>query len=99
MTFKGTASEDLARILNAFPRDFKIKDVENYFEWPTKRVKQALVMGQSTDVITVLYQPKNELGVSGEAVYENLTWRKQWLTRAWRARHESDMDCERQQHS
>jgi hypothetical protein len=98
MTFKGSAAEDLSKILAAFPRDFKIKDVEAHFEWPTNRVKQALVMGQSTDVITVLYQPKNERGISDEAVYENLTWRKQWLTRAWRT-HEPDMDCERQQHS
>ena len=97
MTFKGTALEDLEKILRAFSRDFKIKEVEDHFEWPTKRVKQALVMGQSNDVISVLFQPKNELGVSGEAVYENLTWRKEWLTRAWRT-HEPDMDSTRQKH-
>jgi hypothetical protein len=94
----GTALQDINRILEAFPRRFTIKEVENYFEWPTKRVKQAIVMGQQFDAIVVLFQPKNEIGVSGHAVYENLTWRKQWLTRAWRT-HEPDMDSERQQHS
>ena len=93
----GTAFHDINKILAAFPRRFTIKEVEEYFEWPTKRVKQAIVMGQQNDAIVVLFQPKNELGVSGYAVYENLTWRKQWLTRAWRT-HEPDMDCERQQH-
>lgn len=97
MTCKGTALEDLEKILRAFSRDFKIKEVEDHFEWPTKRVKQALVMGQSNDVISVLFQPKNELGVSGEAVYENLTWRKEWLTRAWRT-HEPELARTRQKH-
>jgi len=92
-----TASEDLKKILAAFPRRFTIKEVEEYFEWPTKRVKQAIVMGQQNDAIVVLFQPKNELGVSGYAVYENLTWRKQWLTRAWRT-HEPDMDREEQRY-
>ena len=98
MTFQGTALEDINKILVAFPRRFTIKEVEEYFQWPSKRVKQAIVMGQSNDAVTVLFQPKNELGVSGEATYENLTWRKEWLTRAWRS-HEPDMDCERQQYS
>ena len=97
MTFKGTALDDINKILAAFPRRFTIKEVERYFEWPTKRVKQAIVMGQQTDAITVLFQPKNELGVSGEATYENLTWRKEWLTRAWRS-YEPDMDSTRQEH-
>ena len=92
-----TASEDLKKILAAFPRRFTIKEVEERFDWSTSRAKQAIVMGQQNDAIVVLFQPKNELGVSGYAVYENLTWRKQWLTRAWRT-HEPDMDCERQQH-
>ena len=97
MTFKGTALDDIKKILAAFPRRFTIKEVERYFEWPTKRVKQAIVMGQQTDAITVLFQPKNEIGVSGEAVYENLTWRKEWVTRAWRS-HEPDMESERQKY-
>ena len=97
MTFKGTALEDINKILAAFPRRFTIKEVEGYFEWPTKRVKQAIVMGQSNDAVTVLFQPKNELGVSGEATYENLTWRKEWLTRAWRS-NEPGMDSTRQKH-
>ena len=94
----GTALQDINRILEAFPRRFTIKEVENYFEWPTKRAKQAIVMGQQFDATVVLFQPKNAICVSGHAVYENLTWRKQWLTRAWRT-HEPDMDSERQQHS
>ena len=97
MTFQGTALDDINRILVAFPRRFTIKEVEEYFQWPNKRVKQAIVMGQSNDAVTVLFQPKNELGVSGEATYENLTWRKEWLTRAWRS-HESVMESERQEH-
>ena len=97
MTFQGTALEDINKILVAFPRRFTIKEVEQYFQWPSKRVKQAIVMGQSNDAVTVLFQPKNELGVSGEATYENLTWRKEWLTRAWRS-HEPDMDCEEQRY-
>jgi len=92
-----TASRDLKKILAAFPRDFRIKQVSEYFEWPVRRVKQALVMGQQTDTITVLFQPKNEAGMPGEAVYENLTWRKQWLTRAWRT-HESVMEGNRPEH-
>ena len=97
MTFQGTALDDINKILAAFPRRFTIKEVEEYFQWSTKRVKQAIVMGQSNDAVTVLFQPKNELGVSGQATYENLTWRKEWLTRAWRS-HESVMVSERQEH-
>ena len=97
MTFQGTALDDINKILAAFPRRFTIKEVEEYFQWPSKRVKQAIVMGQSNDAVTVLFHPKNELGVSGEATYENLTWRKEWLTRAWRS-HESVMVSERQEH-
>ena len=97
MTFQGTALEDINRILAAFPRRFTIKEVEEYFQWPSKRVKQAIIMGQSNDAVTVLFQPKDELGVSGEATYENLRWRKEWLTRAWRS-HESDMDSEEQRY-
>ncbi len=95
MTFKGTASEDISRILAAFPRRFTIKEVEEYFQWPTKRVKQAIVMGQSNDAVAVLLQAHNKLGVPGEATYENLTWRREWLTRAWRP-HESVMDGKEQ---
>ena len=89
MTFQGTASEDINRILAAFPRRFTIKQVEEYFQWPTKRVKQAIVMGQSNDAVTVLFQAQNKLGVPGEATYENVTWRREWLTKAWRP-HESE---------
>jgi len=92
-----TASEDLKKILAAFPRDFTIKQVSEYFEWPARRVRQALVMGQQTDLVTVLVQPRNEAGMPGEAVYENLTWRKQWLTRAWRT-HEPNMEGDRPEH-
>ena len=93
----GTALEDINKILAAFPRRFTVKDVEERFDWSTSRARQAIVMGQQNDAIVVLFQPKNELGVSGCAVYENLTWRKEWVTKAWRT-HEPDMDCERQQH-
>jgi len=93
----GTALEDINKILAAFPRRFTIKEVEERFDWSTSRAKQAIVMGQQNDAIVVLFQPKNELNVSGHAVYENLTWRKQWVTRAWRT-HEPDMDGQEQRH-
>jgi hypothetical protein len=98
MTFAGTALDDVNKILAAFPRRFTIKEVERYFEWPAKRVKQAIIMGQQTDAITVLFQAKNEIGVSGEATYENVTWRKEWLTRAWRASDGSIMASSGQEH-
>ena len=92
-----TALEDINKILAAFPRRFTIKDIEERFEWTTSRARQAIVMGQQNEAIVVLFQPKNQLGVSGHAVYENLTWRKQWVTRAWRT-HEPDMACKRPEH-
>ena len=93
----GTALDDINKILVAFPRRFTIKEVEERFGWPTSRARQAIVMGQQVDAIVVLFQPKNEIGVSGHAVYENLTWRKEWVTRAWRT-HEPDMDSQEQRH-
>ena len=93
----GTALEDINTILAAFPRRFTVKDVEERFDWSTSRARQAIVMGQQNDAIVVLFQPKNETGVSGHAIYENLTWRKQWVTRAWRT-HEPDMDSKEQRH-
>ena len=98
MTFKGTGLDDLQSILRQFPRDFTIEDVTAYFEWPISRARQAIIAGQQTDSLRLLQDHRNGQASSGYAIYENVRWRREWITRAWGNR-EPNVDGERQQHS
>ena len=97
MTFKGSGIDDLQKILQQFPRDFTVQDVASYFDWSTKRTKQAIVNGQQTDSVRLVTEVRSKEGRTAYAIYENTQWRKEWLTRAWGS-HGSVMDSERQEH-
>jgi hypothetical protein len=81
VTFKGTGISDLEKILATFPRNFTLNQVVSEFRWSKSRARQAIVNGQQTDVVRTLQDQRSEGGP--EAVYENITWRKEWLMRAW----------------
>ena len=87
MTFKGSCKTDLEQILTAFPRQFTAKELENYFEWPVGRVRQAIIYGQQTDLVRLIVEPKsmgnNDNRTVDLAIYENVRWRREWMTRAW----------------
>lgn len=92
MTFKGSCKTDLEQILSAFPKNFTAKIVEDQFSWTTARVRQAITFGQQNDFIRMISQPKihgsnNDRRVEF-SVYENLRWRKEWVTKAWRTHGE-----------
>ena len=89
MTFSGSGLHDLQRIIEVFPRDFK---------WPMSRARQAIIAGQQTDLLRVVEETRTPTGGSGYAVYENIKWRKEWITRAWGNR-EPNVESTRQEHS
>ena len=88
MTFKGSCKSDIEMILTAFPRQFTAKQLEEYFNWPTNRVRQAIIYGQQSDVIRLVVEPKshgsNDNRKVDLSIYENIRWRKEWMTKAWR---------------
>lgn len=98
MTFSGSGLHDLQRIIEVFPRDFTIEDVVAYFKWPISRARQAIIAGQQTDLLRVVEETRTPTGGSGYAVYENIRWRKEWITRAWGNR-EPNVESTRQEHS
>lgn len=87
MTFKGSCKEDLEQILVAFSRQFTTKELEDYFEWPIGRIRQAIIYGQQSDLVRCVVDPKNhgsnDNRIVDLAIYENIKWRKEWMTRAW----------------
>ena len=85
MTFVGTGHDDVQEILKRFPRSFTTQDVANHFGWSTQRVRQAMVAGQQTDLIRMLYDAHPSSQGRVHAIYEHGAWRKQWITKTWRA--------------
>lgn len=68
---------DLHTLLTIFPREFTAEDAVAKSGLDVNRVRQAIVMGMSQDRL----MPR-EIGNSYR-IYENVAWRKQWITRRW----------------
>ena len=85
MTFIGSGHDDVQQILKKFPRSFTTQDVANHFGWSSQRVRQAMVAGQQTDLIRMLFDAHPSSTGRVHAIYEHGAWRKKWITKAWRA--------------
>lgn len=80
MTFAGPAEQDLDEMLEVLPRDFTLEMVMETTGWPIKKARQAVVMGLSQDRL----MPR-ELEGTSYRVYENVAWRREWMTKPWAA--------------
>lgn len=80
MTFSGTALEDITKIRQAFPREFTHAQLCEHFGWEKKRARQAVVMGVSQDYFRIVGA---EDATTQWVTYENVAWRKQWMTKSW----------------
>ena len=80
MSFTGPAEEDLNEMLKILPREFTLEMVVDKTGWPINRARQAVVMGLSHDRL----MPREIKGTSYR-VYENLAWRREWVTKSWAA--------------
>ena len=80
MTFAGPAEQDLDEMLEVLPRDFTLEMVMEMTGWPVKKARQAVVMGLSHDRLI----PREIAGTSYR-VYENVAWRREWITKRWAA--------------
>jgi len=80
MTFQGPAELDLRDMLEVLPREFTTEQAMEATGWDIKKVRQAIVMGLSQDRL----MPREISGTSYR-VYENVAWRKEWITKRWAA--------------
>jgi hypothetical protein len=85
MNYAGTALEDIAAIRQAFPRDFTHSEVMDHFGWGKARARQAIVMGVSKDYFRIVGA---EDATTQWVTYENVEWRKHWITSDWGVSHE-----------
>lgn len=81
-TKRATAPDALADILSAPVKGFTISDIAELLGLSYSEARAAIVYGVAEDRLRVI-QPRQD-GVGSVAVYENPSWRKEWLTRAWR---------------
>ena len=80
MTFCGPAERDLNEMLEVLPRDFTLEMVMEATGWDIKKARQAVVMGLSQDRLL----PREIAGTSYR-IYENVAWRREWVTKRWAA--------------
>jgi len=80
MTFSGSAELDLRDMLEILPREFTTEQAMEATGWELKKVRQAIVMGVSQDRL----MPREISGTSYR-VYENVAWRREWITKSWAA--------------
>lgn len=84
-----SVKHDIEMLLTAFPRQFTSRQLEEYFGWAPSRVRQTIVYGKQIDVLRVIAEPKiygpNESRRVDLCIYENIRWRKEWMTKAWRS--------------
>jgi len=80
MTFSGPAELDLRDMLEVLPREFTTEQAMEATGWDIKKVRQAIVMGLSQDRL----MPR-ELSGTSYRVYENVAWRREWITKRWAA--------------
>lgn len=79
MTFSGSAELDLRDMLEILPREFTTEQAMEATGWELKKVRQAIVMGLGQDRLIPRDKYKNY------KVYENVAWRKEWITKRWAA--------------
>lgn len=80
MTFQGPAELDLRDMLEALPREFTTEEAMQATGWELKKVRQAVVMGLSQDRLI-----PREISGTSYRVYENVAWRREWITKRWAA--------------
>ena len=80
MTFSGPAEQDLNEMLEVLPREFTTEMVVEATGWDIKKARQAVVMGLSQDRL----MPREIAGTSYR-IYENVAWRREWVTKRWAA--------------
>ena len=80
MTFVGPALENAHKIRAHFPTTFKHAEVMEKLGWNHAVARQAIVMGVSQDLFRILGA---ENASTQFVTYENVQWRKNWLTRPW----------------
>lgn len=83
MTWHGPAEQDLAEMLKVVPRDFTTEQAIEATGWELKKVRQAIVMGLSQDKLIPREIARGE--ASHYKVYENVAWRREWVTKSWAA--------------
>ena len=80
MTFAGPALDNAHKIRAHFPTTFKHAEVMEKMGWNHAVARQAIVMGVSQDLFRILGAEDPR---TGYVLYENVGWRKSWLTRPW----------------
>ena len=80
MTFVGPALENAHKIRAQSPSTFIHAEVMEKLGWEHKVARQAIVMGVSQDLFRILGA---ENASTQFVTYENVAWRKNWLTRPW----------------
>ena len=83
MTFNGTALEDIGKIRQAFPRDLHPCPALRAFRLGESESETGIVMGVSQDYFRILGA---EDATTQWVTYENVAWRKQWMTSNWGVR-------------
>ena len=78
MTFSGPAELDLRDMLEVLPKEFTAEQAVEATGWDIKKVRQAIVMGLSQDRL----MPREITGTNYR-VYENVAWRREWITKRW----------------
>ena len=81
MTFVGTAEQDLGELLKVLPRVFDMKMAVQSTGWDKGKVRQAIIMGTSQDRLMPAARFTN---ATNDMRWENVAWRKKWITKAWR---------------
>lgn len=80
MSFTGPAEKDLGMMLEVLPREFTTEEAMQATGWDIKKVRQAIVMGLSQDRLI-----PREISGTSYRVYENVAWRREWITKRWAA--------------
>ena len=82
MTFVGTAERDLSEMLKVLPRVFDMKIAMQHTGWDKGKVRQAIIMGTSQDRLMPAARFTN---ATNDMKWENVAWRKEWVTKRWAA--------------
>ena len=83
MTWTGSAEQDLKEMLKVVPRDFTTEQAIEATGWKLSKVRQAIVLGLSQD--RLIPREINRGEANYYKVYENVAWRKEWVTKRWAA--------------
>ena len=81
-TKRATAPENLKILLKTPLTRFTVTDVTEELGISFQAARAAIVFGVSEDKLRVLKHPQDS--GSAFAIYENPSWRRQWITKPWR---------------